>query len=245
LTVPLWFGKLGHQSFEEVTNMIHRVFVYGTLLSGEGNHRRFMGENATFVGPAFAPGFSLFTHHGAFFPIMASVPACEPVAEVRGEVYEVNDETLASLDRLEGVPHHYQRVEITLTDGSMAWAYTQPLRKATLSGARAIGGDWRAYLIEMEERMRKAEEAQRTAQKALVAKRALTVRDLKALVAAIPAEHDDRPVITSVPDYEGSVDVVGVFAAPYAEVMTATGGVPDPAHADSIFVTGVSPDWEV
>ena len=76
--------------------MSHRVFVYGTLLGGGPNHRllrrsRLVGEDTT------ADGFAL--HNLGPFPGMVRATA----GHVRGEVYEVDDATLAALDRLECV----------------------------------------------------------------------------------------------------------------------------------------------
>ena len=42
---------------------------------------------------------------------------------IAGEVYAVDGETLAQLDRLEGVPRLYQRQRMQLLDGRQAWVY--------------------------------------------------------------------------------------------------------------------------
>jgi gamma-glutamylcyclotransferase (GGCT)/AIG2-like uncharacterized protein YtfP len=42
---------------------------------------------------------------------------------IEGELYEVDDKTLARLDRLEGVPWLYKQAEIQLEDGSSAIGY--------------------------------------------------------------------------------------------------------------------------
>ena len=44
-------------------------------------------------------------------------------ARIRGEVYLVDDAGLAALDRLEQNGIRYQRAEIALNDGTMAWIY--------------------------------------------------------------------------------------------------------------------------
>ncbi len=43
-----------------------------------------------------------------------------------GEVYEVDEATLAELDRLEGHPEFYRRTEIALADGARVEAYVLP-----------------------------------------------------------------------------------------------------------------------
>ena len=115
--------------------MPHRVFVYGTLLSGEPNHRVLTG--ARFLGPArTVPAFEL----ASLGPYPALVPGGD--VAVVGELYEVDDAGLARLDWLEGYPELYDRQEIALTDGTRAIAYLQ--RPAQAEGLPRIGsGDWR------------------------------------------------------------------------------------------------------
>ena len=94
----------------------HRVFVYGTLLAGEPNHR--LLRTASFEGPArTADAFALFDL-GAFPGIVRS-----ETGVVHGEVYRVDDRTLVALDRLEGHPDFYVRTLIGLEDGREVWAY--------------------------------------------------------------------------------------------------------------------------
>lgn len=93
-----------------------RVFVYGTLLSGERNHH--LLAHARLVGEARTePLFSLYDL-GAF-------PGLVPRGSqaVAGEVYEVDEPTLAALDRLEGHPDFYRRASIALHDGRPVLAY--------------------------------------------------------------------------------------------------------------------------
>lgn len=112
-----------------------RVFVYGSLLSGEPNHRvlasaRRIGEART------APGFAL--HDLGAYPAMIEGGA----HAVAGEVYEVDAKTLARLDILEGHPRYYRRAAITLADGSSAETYL--LTPAQVEGRPLIAsGNWR------------------------------------------------------------------------------------------------------
>jgi gamma-glutamylcyclotransferase (GGCT)/AIG2-like uncharacterized protein YtfP len=89
--------------------MGHLVFVYGTLMQGYGNHR--LLENSRFVAQATTSAPATLVNVG-WFPAITTLDAgpC-PVA---GEVYEVNAETLANLDRLEGVPSLYTRERVTV-----------------------------------------------------------------------------------------------------------------------------------
>jgi gamma-glutamylcyclotransferase (GGCT)/AIG2-like uncharacterized protein YtfP len=112
-----------------------RVFVYGTLLSGERNHHllahaRLVGETRT------EPLFTLYD----LGPFPGLVPRGSQM--VAGEVYEVDEPTLAALDRLEGHPDFYRRVTIALHDGRPVLAYLLTLEQV---GARPIiaSGAWR------------------------------------------------------------------------------------------------------
>jgi len=91
----------------------HLVFVYGSLLAGEHNHARYL-DGARFVGGATIAGFTMVSFGG--FPAIVAGPHA-----VRGEIYEVNDEELVALDRLEGTPHFYTRELVTaeLDDGAL------------------------------------------------------------------------------------------------------------------------------
>jgi gamma-glutamylcyclotransferase (GGCT)/AIG2-like uncharacterized protein YtfP len=90
----------------------HRVFVYGTLKRGIHNHR--LLEKSQFIGEAFT--VEKFRMYNVGFPVLR--PA-DDGKSVFGEVYDVDDDTLANLDRLEGEGHMYDRKTVTvyLTSG--------------------------------------------------------------------------------------------------------------------------------
>jgi len=111
-----------------------RVFVYGSLLSGEANHgvvarARRIGEART------TPTWSLVS--------LGAWPALVPggVTAVSGEVYEASDDELAALDRFEEVPELFTRESIDLDDGTRAFAYVMP----RANGEPIPSGDWRAF----------------------------------------------------------------------------------------------------
>ncbi|MBZ0120715.1 MAG: gamma-glutamylcyclotransferase [Sandaracinaceae bacterium] len=116
--------------------MTTRVFVYGSLRRGE-RANGFLAD-AMFVGLArTVPGFTLYDL-GAF-------PAMVQTGEgsVLGELYDVDDATLARLDRYEGHPHFYLRQPITLEHGGRAEAYL--LQVDQVCGTAIVcEGDWRA-----------------------------------------------------------------------------------------------------
>ncbi len=85
----------------------NRVFVYGTLRSGFGNHH-YVAKSA-FCGPAATrhPNYVMTTNGIPF--VCEAAPDDPDAARIYGEIYEVDDETLAALDRLEGHPRWYRR----------------------------------------------------------------------------------------------------------------------------------------
>ena len=115
----------------------HRVFVYGTLLTGEGNAHWARGARRT---PAWTTGTIYDTGFG--FPAFTK----EGETRIEGELLIVNSETFSSMDRLEGYPRFYRREEInvfTAHGRSRAWVYIMNRLPAE---AKVIqSGDWRKY----------------------------------------------------------------------------------------------------
>jgi gamma-glutamylcyclotransferase (GGCT)/AIG2-like uncharacterized protein YtfP len=111
--------------------MPHLVFVYGTLRKGECNHHYL--NNGEMLGIVETnPVFSLFD--------LGPYPGLsEGQQSVTGEVYRVDDETLANLDILEDVPLEYRRETIETSLGR-AWIYLyqEPTQLAQLIPS----GDW-------------------------------------------------------------------------------------------------------
>jgi gamma-glutamylaminecyclotransferase len=115
-----------------------RVFVYGTLRAGQPNHRVLRG--ATALGAATTAEPFVMHDLGAFPAIVAG--GATPIA---GEVYQVDADTLRSLDHLEGYPQFYDRVEVALTDGTSALVYTMQPRQVV--GRPIIhSGDWLRHI---------------------------------------------------------------------------------------------------
>jgi gamma-glutamylcyclotransferase (GGCT)/AIG2-like uncharacterized protein YtfP len=101
-----------------MSGTIHRVFVYGTLKRGHGNHEQFL-KNAYFAGECATPPH--FEMIAASFPVILTADPCKAVA---GELYHVDDEVLARLDALERVPTSYRRAIIDVTEnGRSVQAY--------------------------------------------------------------------------------------------------------------------------
>lgn len=87
----------------------HRVFVYGTLKRGIHNHR--LLETSDFIGEAYT--VDTFRMYQTGFPVLFL--SDDPNARsVFGEVYDVNDETLARLDQLESEGRMYDRKKVNV-----------------------------------------------------------------------------------------------------------------------------------
>ncbi|MGN6105207.1 MAG: gamma-glutamylcyclotransferase [Kofleriaceae bacterium] len=112
-----------------------RVFVYGTLLAGERNHR--LLTSARFIGGAVTmPRFELRN--------LGSYPALVRGGgrTIAGEVYEVDAVTLKALDALERHPTFYRRFPMRLADGTIAETYL--LRRSQVEGRPIIdSNNWR------------------------------------------------------------------------------------------------------
>lgn len=123
------------------------VFVYGSLMKGYRNHRLLEAGNARYFGrAATSPRYTLVD--------LMSFPGLLEVGRtrVRGEIYEVDTPTLASLDRLEDHPRFYRRKHVRLAQcsrqlrcepwGAEVWAYFLSVEEY---GQRPEipSGDWR------------------------------------------------------------------------------------------------------
>jgi len=119
--------------------MTHRVFVYGTLLSGFENHDMVLGHEATLVATTTTANAHYRMVDVGYFPGVY----LDGDSVVFGEVYDVDDETMGMLDALEGFPRLYSRAQVQLENGMLAWMYIYNYGRP---GMREIDdGDYRAY----------------------------------------------------------------------------------------------------
>lgn len=106
---------------------LHRVFIYGTLKKGFYFHEEYLGgDKSKFIGKAVcSPDYSLYVDG---MPHLIEEMTDKPV---KGELYEVNDSVLKSLDDLEGTPVIYHRKVIDTYNEAgekvLAWAYLRPV----------------------------------------------------------------------------------------------------------------------
>lgn len=118
-----------------------KVFVYGSLLRGECNNRRLVAGDAKFVCAARTKPKYKMLSLGAFPGIVAGDN------HILGEVFEVDEQTLASLDSLEGHPRFYKRTLDRVTDlttGEAHWIWIYVLVRSPWGGERIVhSGYWR------------------------------------------------------------------------------------------------------
>jgi gamma-glutamylcyclotransferase (GGCT)/AIG2-like uncharacterized protein YtfP len=114
------------------------LFVYGTLMTGQGRNSYLTEGGAQCLGEArTAPRYALYRPLRADYPCMVEDEG-RGVA-VEGELWDVPEECLATLDAVEGVPDLFQRRPITLEDARQAQAY---LMLARPRSARRLGNRW-------------------------------------------------------------------------------------------------------
>jgi gamma-glutamylaminecyclotransferase len=115
------------------------LFVYGSLLSDERNHAYLAGSPK--IGDRRTwPGY-LLVDLGAYPALLEGGDT-----SVRGELYEVNARTLASIDAFEGHPSLYRRAPVRLAGGEHVAGYL--LHRAELAAGRRVitSGDWKSRL---------------------------------------------------------------------------------------------------
>ena len=119
-----------------------KIFVYGTLRKGARAFDFYLaGDDTKHVGQTTIRGdlYDMGWYPGI---INAGVPEAGTVV---GDVFEVTQETLASLDSYEGYPYLYRRDEIMTDDGQIVQTYV--FNDAEVAAARPLVplGDWLNY----------------------------------------------------------------------------------------------------
>ena len=97
---------------------LDKVFVYGSLKSGGSVRGLNQFEGATIVGKAktLYPDYNMID--------LGSFPGVTKNGEkhIQGEVWQVDEEVMEELDKIEGYPNFYNR-EVTQTSQGKAWMY--------------------------------------------------------------------------------------------------------------------------
>ena len=105
-----------------------KVFVYGTLR--KGLTWNYLLQSSKFLGIATTK--EKYILYAEEFPFLLEN---QKEVQVIGEVYNVNEKTLARLDKLEGHPRFYYRkeIEVLLNDETiLAWVYFFPNPKGVV-----------------------------------------------------------------------------------------------------------------
>lgn len=112
------------------------IFVYGTLLTGHPNYKRFGLNRPGVVTRCVAAELkrhTLYARPGDWFPYLIPTPAVPLTVRpqirrhtVIGELLTISEEhfdrIIRDLDHLEGVPQHYTRDKMRIA-GQSAWVY--------------------------------------------------------------------------------------------------------------------------
>jgi gamma-glutamylcyclotransferase (GGCT)/AIG2-like uncharacterized protein YtfP len=113
-----------------------KLFVYGSLLSGESHNDR-LGGSRRLGAASTEPAYTLVDLGP--YPALLEGGA----TSVSGEIYEVDGDVLAALDDFEGHPDEYRRMPIRLLGGDSADTYVLPRAQAP-HGRVIASGSWRA-----------------------------------------------------------------------------------------------------
>ena len=101
--------------------MTNKVFVYGTLMKGNKTRGLDQFPGSEFVGGALTADSKYSLYDLGAFP----AASLQGNNRIKGEVWEVSEETFLVLDRIEGYPDFYNRKLVNTTAGT-AWMYYIP-----------------------------------------------------------------------------------------------------------------------
>jgi gamma-glutamylcyclotransferase (GGCT)/AIG2-like uncharacterized protein YtfP len=133
--------------------MATQIFVYGTLREGQPNYRRFLGHEGAqlVVRDVYTwPEFGLVSIADRYPGMYLPDEKLPETAAIMGDIYTVDSPTLMALDRLEGVPMHYQRKRIRLANGMEAQAYIINPQRIPDGAPVIASGDWVRYIRERD-----------------------------------------------------------------------------------------------
>lgn len=113
-----------------------KVFVYGTLRKGQGNHS--LLSTAEYLRDESLPGFDMY--NVGWFPAVV-----RGTGVIIGEVYEIDEDTLEALHALEGYDEDYPEeslyipeLEFTEYDALVLYIWNRDMEGLTLIES----GDW-------------------------------------------------------------------------------------------------------
>lgn len=107
-----WYSNDYHLQVPKPKPKLTKVFVYGTLKQGFNNHPLIAASNFLFSATSVAKWCMIGEDMPFPYLLKQDYRGDLGGLNIKGEVYEVDDDTLARLDRLEGYPTHYTKVPI-------------------------------------------------------------------------------------------------------------------------------------
>lgn len=115
------------QDLQARTGAIMHLFTYGTLMTGQLSHERYLERpGCQLAGPAILSGYHLYDL-GAYPAIVPGDSQTSELALVVGELYEISTELLPLLDAYEGEGDLYNRVAAVVKTATgerhLAWIY--------------------------------------------------------------------------------------------------------------------------
>jgi gamma-glutamylcyclotransferase (GGCT)/AIG2-like uncharacterized protein YtfP len=115
---------------------VEKIFVYGSLMKGLRLHGYL--KTSKYLGKDCVAGILLTNPY-----LQGDIPVLiygEGLGVVQGEVYEISEELLKTLDRVEGVPQLYKRKSLSTRCGfEDVWVYIWP-------GEVVKSGNWREHV---------------------------------------------------------------------------------------------------
>lgn len=117
--------------------MNYRVFVYGTLRKGESN-QHYLQEGLLIEDEVWAKGYEMYDL--IYYPV--AVPS--EVGHIKGEIWQIDENCLAEIDKLEGIEEGlYTRIFDNLLQ---AYIYIRPNSKGLTGIPKITQGDWKMRL---------------------------------------------------------------------------------------------------
>ena len=120
------------------------IFVYGSLLSGLGNHQLLVRHQAISRGEHTLKGYYQMLDLGGFPGLIKSE---KKFSSIKGELYTVNRAGLQALDALEGHPRMYKRTRVAVWNALGQQVYCQTYIFQSPRQIEVVeSGDWRQHL---------------------------------------------------------------------------------------------------
>jgi gamma-glutamylcyclotransferase (GGCT)/AIG2-like uncharacterized protein YtfP len=135
------------------------VFVYGSLREGLYNYQRCLTGRVEKMIPAQLKGYELYSVYGSYPAMVQSQPQDEVTGELMILKEDQYEDTMATLDRLEGYREGDDRhsmylrqvKEVLLENGQYVEAYVYVWNRSTRGLAKVDGGDWKPYYLSKAE----------------------------------------------------------------------------------------------